>query len=359
MAQQNTANLGGGAGGSIREDLANFVSNIDRDETPLSSMSGSTKATSTYHDWLTDEYATPIAQTVAEGAAFGVVGTSGTSLAAGTLSEQMNRTRLRNFTQIFRSQVEVSNTAIAVNTAGIANEFAYQLKKKGVEVRRNREFQFVLYGANSVKNETGSVRRLGSLVSWVGGAGTTESPFNIINAATAGSPSTTYSNPGTGDGRPVFTGTAAAFARSQVERLITIMYRNGGKPNMLMTSASQRTGVSNAFNSDTTTGPASNTSIRRLESMEKKLNISIAAVVTDFGVDLGIVPNYIMDLASANSVMYMFDSSMVKSAMLRPLSVGKLDDRGDGKQALITEECTLEVMNPNSVGVIGNLTVPA
>ena len=350
MAQQNTANLGGGAGGSIREDLANFVSNIDRDETPLSSMSGSTKATSTYHDWLTDEYAAPIAQTVAEGAPFGVTGDSGTSAAAGTLSEQMNRTRLRNYTQIFRSQVEVSNTSIAVNTAGIANEFAYQLKKKGVEVRRNREFQFVLNGASSVKNETGNTRRLGGLVTWVGAG-------NTVNAATAGSPATTYATPGTGDTRPVFTGTPAAFDRTHVESLITAMYRNGGKPNMLMTSAQARTSVSREFNSDSTTGAAS---IRRLESMEKKLNISIAAVVADFGVDFGIVPNYIMDIANpgaANQVMYMFDSSMVKSAMLRPLSVGKLDDRGDGKQALITEECTLEVMNPNSVGVIGALTV--
>ena len=40
MAQQNTANLGGGVGGRIREDLANYVSNIDRDETPFVSSIG-------------------------------------------------------------------------------------------------------------------------------------------------------------------------------------------------------------------------------------------------------------------------------------------------------------------------------
>ena len=350
MAQQNTGDLGAGLNqGSIREDLANFISNIDRDETPLSSMSGSTKATSTYHDWLTDDYADPIAQTVAEGAAFTI---SGGSAAAGTDAAQTARTRLRNFTQIFRAQIEVSNTAIAVNTAGIANEFAYQLKKKGVEVRRNREFQLVLNGANSVKNEAGNIRRLASLVSWTGGG-------NAINSLATGA--VTYTNVGNGDGRPSFGGTGVAFERSHVERAVSAMYVNGGKPNMLMTSARKRTAVSAVFNSDSTTGPASNTSIRRLEAMEKKLNISIAGVVTDFGVDLGIVPNYIMDIANANTpaadFMYIFDSSMVKMATLRPLKVGKLDDRGDGKQALITEECTLQVMNPNSVGVIGNLAV--
>ena len=121
MAQQTSPALGKGAGGSIREDLANFVSNIDRDETPLMSMIGSTKATSTYHDWLTDEYADPIAQTVAEGSDFA---STGGSAAAGTDAVHTNRTRLRNFTQIFRAQIAVSNTSVAVDTAGVANEFA-------------------------------------------------------------------------------------------------------------------------------------------------------------------------------------------------------------------------------------------
>ena len=52
------------------------------------------------------------------------------------------------------------------------------------------------------------------------------------------------------------------------------------------------------------------------------------------------------------NVAYAYDSSMVKSAVLRPLHTTKLDDNGDGKRGLIVEECTLEVMNPNSVGMI-------
>ena len=340
MAQQSTTQLGAGGinQGSIREDLANFISNIDRDETPMISAMGSTKATSTFHDWLTDEYADPIAQTVAEGAAFTI---SGGSAAAGTDAVATNRTRLRNFTQIFRAQIEVSNTAIAVNTAGIANEFAYQLKKKGVEVRRNGEFQAVLYGANSAKAET-PTRRMGGLASWVG----------VGNAAGGG---TITQGSADGTDRPTFSAATTALTRAHIEGAITSMYRNGGKPNMLMCSAGRRTALSQLFASDTTTQPGG---VRRLEAMEKKLNISIAAVMTDFGVDLGIVPNYVMDIANpaaASNVMYIYDTAMVKKATLRPMKVGKLDDRGDGKQALITEECTIEVMNPNAVGLIGGV----
>ena len=177
------------------------------------------------------------------------------------------------------------------------------------------------------------------------------------NAINAGTGAVTYATPGTGNFTSYIRDSRQRSTRAELLRdAVTAMYVNGGKPNMLMTSARRRTAVSNLFASDTTTGAAS---IRRLEAMEKKLNISIAAVMTDFGVDLGIVPNYVMDKANtagANDVMYIYDTSMVKKATLRPMKVGKLDDRGDGKQALITEECTIEVMNPNAVGMIGGIS---
>ena len=340
MAQQNVANLGGGQGGSIREDLANFVSNIDRDETPFSSSAGSTKATSTQHSWLTDEYADPLAQTVAEGAAF--LTTTG-SRAAGTDSVQSNRTRLFNYTQIFRSQIEVSNTAIAVDTAGIANEYAYQLKKKGVETRRYREFQFVNGGATAVRDLTGNVRRSAGIKAFVGSGGSAAT-HNVISVNGG---AITYATPGTGATIPTAAaGTADDLDRNDVEDLMTRMYRNGGKPNVLMCSATTKPIISRLF------GTNMQTSERRLTAMEKKLNLAITGVITDFGFDLGIIPNYMMDLAGSVSDVFAYDSSMVKTAMLRPLMSTKLDDDGDGKRALVVEECCLEVMNPFSVGVI-------
>ena len=344
MAQQGVFELGGGDGGSVREDLANFVSNIDRDETPFVSSVGSAKASSTTHAWLTDSYRDPLAQAVVEGAAFA---TTGGSEAAGTDAVQSNRTRLNNFTQIFRSQIEVSNTSIAVDTAGIANEFAYQLKKKGVEVRRNREFQFVSYNATSTKVDDAdgsTARRAGGIATWVGAP--TTALRNVVDTASTGA-TISYATPGTGATRPTVSGgTAAVVDRDNIEALMTRMYRNGGKPNVLMCSATTKPTLSSLFSANSTT------SERRLGAMEKKLNIAITGIITDFGFDLGIVPNYMMDLAGAEGVIYAYDSSKVKSAMLRPLMSTKLDDDGDGKRAIVVEECTLQVMNPNSVGIL-------
>ena len=342
MAQQRTFDLGNGQGGSIREDLANFVSNIDRDETPFSSSAGSTKATSTYHSWLTDSYRDPLAQAVVEGAPF-MTGTDGDE-STGDETMQSSRTRLSNYTQIFRSQIEVSNTSIAVDTAGIANEFAYQLKKKGVEVRRNREFQFVSYNATSTSSDGSSARtaarRAGGITTWAASG-------NVVDAAGG---SITYATPGTGATRPTVTADLTSVTRDHIEDLMTAMYRNGGKPNVLMCSATLKPVLSRLFSTSMTTAE------RRVEAMEKKLNLAITGVITDFGFDLAILPNYMMDITAngAVNVLYAYDSSKVKSAMLRPLMSTKLDDDGDGKRAIVVEECTLEVMNPNSVGVILN-----
>ena len=52
---------------SQREDLANFISMITRDETPFMSSIGETKATAIYHEWQTDELQAPGDSRIGEG----------------------------------------------------------------------------------------------------------------------------------------------------------------------------------------------------------------------------------------------------------------------------------------------------
>ena len=60
-----------------REDLANFVSMITRDETPFMSSIGKTKATAILHEWQTDELNAPTNSRVAEGTDFANSNTAG------------------------------------------------------------------------------------------------------------------------------------------------------------------------------------------------------------------------------------------------------------------------------------------
>jgi len=107
---------------SEREDLANFISMISRDETPFLSSIGKTKATAVFHEWQTDELAAPASGAVAEGVSYA-------TQAAAQGAEPL-RTRLGNYTQINSKTVTVTGTKRAVDQAGVADEYAYQLKKR-------------------------------------------------------------------------------------------------------------------------------------------------------------------------------------------------------------------------------------
>ena len=57
-----------GTGVSEREDLANFISMITRDETPFMESIGKTKATAVFHEWQTDELEAPRDSKLEDGA---------------------------------------------------------------------------------------------------------------------------------------------------------------------------------------------------------------------------------------------------------------------------------------------------
>ena len=71
---------------SQREDLANFISMITRDETPFMSSIGKTKATAIYHEWQTDQLNSPGNSRIGEGTDYIIpaVGSSGTGTAGTT-----------------------------------------------------------------------------------------------------------------------------------------------------------------------------------------------------------------------------------------------------------------------------------
>ena len=134
---------------SQREDLANFISMITRDETPFMSTIGKTKATAIYHEWQTDQLTPPGNSVIGEGTDYviptqgagggAVPGTSaGNQAQTGTVGDQFavvgpRRSRLGNYTQINGKSIAVSGTRRAIDQAGVADEYAYQLKKRGTE----------------------------------------------------------------------------------------------------------------------------------------------------------------------------------------------------------------------------------
>ena len=374
MVQARTSGLAsptnGYTGGSIREDLANYITNISRDETPFSSSVGTSKATSVNHEWLTDDYATPVDNAAVEGADY-----SGTDIVFN------NRVRKNNYTQIFRKDLGVSGTAIATDQAGVANEYAYQLEKNAVELKRDIERQHVRYQATgnpvqTVKSagDASTAHRSGSIFTWVRTAtapgtvaagtfdvddstSTNQAAGANVNVVSGGVSLTADANlDGSNVVRPataITTGTP--ITRGHFEGLLTGMYVQGAKPDVAMMSPSLKVAVSQLF-SDANAGTVAQ---RRMEALQMKVGTAITSVMTDFGFDIALMPNYQMDDsgtgqlgAGASGIVLMYESEAIKRSFLRPYEHTRLDNAGDGLRGLLICEETLEVRNPKAVGAL-------
>ena len=144
-----------------KEDLASFISMITRDETPFLSSIGTKKASGVFHEWQTDSLSAPVANSKAEGLDFSAADTP------------VSTTRLGNYSQILIKEIKISKTLDSVSKAGRNSEFAYQMKKKGTELKRDLENALIgtrqiTTGsgvADAVGDNTG--RKMGGYQSWV------------------------------------------------------------------------------------------------------------------------------------------------------------------------------------------------
>ena len=381
---------------SQREDLANFISMITRDETPFMSSIGKTKATAIYHEWQTDELNTPGNSRIGEGTDYVLPGATtsiggapdtnatnnalvgGTGLGTGDTGEAggppalaggdafnpigQHRTRLGNYTQINGKTISISGTRRAIDQAGVADEYAYQLKKRGTELRRDLEYDLIhsyntsgqsvasgIAGASS----TGNARTFGGYQAWIN-----DSRTCILNGATTSDATLV----GTGRQAPglAAVGARVPLALSHIDLAMQQIYQQGGKANKLMLSPKLRRDFSDLMVTDS--------GVRRNIDMDGKLRQSVDVYMSDFG-DVMVTPNYIMGLSTdgtasspgstanqhRDSIALLYDPMWFSVATLRPLQEIDVGQRGDSTIGMMVEECTLEVKNPLGCSAIYNL----
>tara|TARA_Y100000385_G_scaffold112860_1_gene117062 strand:+ start:3092 stop:4123 length:1032 start_codon:yes stop_codon:yes gene_type:complete len=328
-----------------KEDLASFISMITRDETPFLSSIGSKKATSVYHEWQTDSLAAPVANAKAEGLDFSAADTP------------TSTTRLGNYSQILIKEIKISKTLDSVSKAGRNSEFAYQMKKKGTELKRDLEHALV--GTRQITDGTGTAdtvadntgRKMGGYQSWV--------PKENNWDASAGTPA--FQAAAGGDGKTAHTaGTAGThtLALTDVDEVMQRVYEEGGKATVMMMSPSNKRSFSTLAQ-----GAGSNT--RRNLDEKGSLRQSVELYESDFGV-VKVVPNYIQGLASGLDIsdgvggatdVLVYDPSWWSMANLRALQTADVGQKGDSTVGMIVEETTLECRNPHGSAMISGLGV--
>ncbi len=134
----------------IREDLSNVITNISPEETPYMSNIGRENVSNSLFEWQTDALAAAAANAQLEG-------DDVSSFDAVTAT-----VRLQNYAQISSKNVVISGTEEKVNKAGRKSELAYQIAKRGAELKRDIEFSCLnpnaaVAGDSSTARETGSL----------------------------------------------------------------------------------------------------------------------------------------------------------------------------------------------------------
>lgn len=310
----------------IREDLANVIYNISPEETPFTNNIGRGTASNTIFEWQVDELA------AASDANAYVEGDDVSSFTAAVPTE-----RLANYTQISRKDVIISDSLEKLDKAGRRSEIAYQLSKRGAELKRDIEASALANQAAVVGSMPSTARRTAGLPAFLRtntnrGAGTSTAGANptvsngLVNAAATDADTT------------------RAFTETMLKDVIQKVWTEGGTPKMLMV------GPGNKVVASTFTGIAD---IRFNLTAPKSAAIIGAAdiYVSDFG-QISIVPNRFQ----RNRDAFVLDPEMCELAWLRPIKQVELAKTGDAEKRMLIGEWGLKVKQQKGLGVIADLS---
>ncbi|BDC37914.1 DUF5309 domain-containing protein [Paraburkholderia terrae] len=312
----------------IREDLADIIVNLSPTDTPLMSNIGKTTASNTYFEWQADALAAPSATNAQlEGADAGNDTSTPTS-------------RIGNYTQISTKVVQVSGSLESVNKAGRKSELAFQLSKRGSELKRDMEltltgngaatpgsdvaarktagFEAFMIDANSNRGATGTSG------TYSGGIGASGLPSGYVNAA------------------PV-DGTARAFTEDLLKDVLQKVWTNGGSADFVSVGAHNKQAVSGF------SGIA--TRFRDVAAGQQAEVIGAADIyVSDFG-QVTIVPNRFQ----RPGVALVVDPEYAAVSYLRNFQMNELAKTGDSEKRQIVVEYGLKVQNPLAHGIVADL----
>lgn len=294
-----------------REDLSDVIYNISPSDTPFVTAIGRGKAKATLHDWQTDSLA--------------AVNTSNAALEGGDItgSTSSPTTRLHNYCQISTKDVVITGTQEVVDKAGRDSEMAYQIAKRGKEIKRDIEAI-----ANGIQGQNAGsdtvARKSRGFESWI--TTNTNRASNGANATAATASPTD--------------GTTRAFTETILKDVIQKVYVSGGEASILML------GPVNKQRASTFPG---RTSAR--EDVKPKTILGASSLyASDFG-DLRITPNRFQRERTA----FVLDPEYAKIAYLRGFRTEDLAKTGDSMKKFLLAEWTMEMCNEAAHGVAADL----
>lgn len=318
MATATTSTVSNTSG--LAEDFQNVIFDISPTETPMLTLAKRLKASGRYHQWQEDSLATASSNKAEEGA------DASYATAAGT-------TTLGNYCQISTKTVDISRTLDIVNKYGRKSEVAYQMMKRGKELKRDMEFTICRNqaSANATARATAGWETMisGNLVAANSGQ-TADYSVRGFSAASWTAPED---------------GSLATFTEASLTSALGLAWEDGGDPSVIMMSKKNK----NLFNSFA--GIAT-----KYSEVKGKTQATISGAadiyVSSYGNHTVKLSRYMRDEA-----VFCLDPEYIGVAFLDPMKKTPMAKTGDSERHLLTVEYALVVMNRNAHATVGGTGV--
>lgn len=294
------------------EDVSDVIANIAPTDTPFLSALKKTKASSTKHEFLTDDLTAAANNAQLEGDVF----TAGT---------RPTPVRLTNRTQIASKIVAVSRSQQASNPYGMKNMLAYQMANVSKELKRDMETGLT-QNATSNAGTTSVARQARGLEGWV---------LTNVDAHTGYVTGSYLTDPGTAP----TDGTQRAFTEALLKTALQSAYTQGGNPELIMCSPAAKQTFS------TFTGNST-----RFKEADQTLNASISVYVSDFGT-LKVVPNRFQRART----VFILDMDYWALAEMTAPTMQDLPSTFDGVGKALVTEYTLEAKQEKASAAVRDI----
>jgi len=319
-----------GSAVSNREELSDVLTILAPEETPVLSSASKQKSSATFTEWTVDSLSAPSTAGVTEGADV----TAFTDKFAG-------RARLGNYVQKFRRDFMVSDLQDAVESVGPAK--IAQAEAKAIrELKRDVEATLIGTQDRSIEDGAGTAYGLRGLGDWIDSNGPSDVPSDF---RTPGSSIYDIS-------------TSSAFAESDLNNLISSIYRETGSTNNLMLVAD--TGLRSTIADFARLGETANKNVRSVNYDGNKAEITLSVEL--YQSDHGVVSIVNMNpdtapatLAGGNTTFndgYLLNPEYYGVHELIPMGSTRLPNLGGGERGFCDCTLTLGVYQPQAHGKI-------
>lgn len=310
-----------------REELADKIWNITPEETPFLSLIGRKPVDSVHPEWQTDSLATPdTTNNRPEGNDWTYDALTATS-------------RVGNYTQISDKPIIVSRTQDKTSKAGRKSELAYQVAKKGRELKTDMEAIVLSNQAASAGSGNAATNRTAAgFRAWIatnddmGSGGSSGSFSNGIQGAATN-------------------GTQRAFTKAILDSVILSTHNAGGNADVFMCSTYVKTVFSTILD-DANVVPLR----KEIKSGQATIVAAADMYQSDFGL-ITVVPNRQMTRAGAAVARngFLIDPEMVSLGVFDDISIEKPGKTGDAEKRVLVTEYTLLVNNEAAHGCAADL----